>query len=53
MLDVPADLTWRGSLAEAAGLLLRRPQRQTFFGREIGCREQGAALSGGGRVWLF
>jgi hypothetical protein len=53
ILDVPVDLEWRASTVEAARLLLRRPQRQTFFGREIGCRQQGAALPGGGRVWLF
>jgi hypothetical protein len=53
ILDVPADLTWRASIGEAAGLLLRRPQRQTFLGIDIGRRQQGAALSGGGRVWLF
>jgi hypothetical protein len=48
-----ADVKWRGSLSEAAGLHLRRPQREWLFGKEMPFREQGAPLSGGGRVWLF
>ena len=53
MLGVPTESEWRGSLGEAIGLHLRRPQRQWVFGREIRQQAQGAPLSGGGRVWLF
>jgi hypothetical protein len=53
ILDVPHDISWRGSLLEAVRLHLRRPQRQWFLGREVGRAEQGAPLPGGGRVWLF
>lgn len=53
ILGVPSEVEWQGSLSEAVGLHLRRPQRQRFLGRETGQQEQGASLSGGGRVWLF
>lgn len=52
MLGVP-ETAWRGSIGEAAGLHLRRPQQQRLFGVDIGQREQGAPLPGGGRVWLY
>jgi hypothetical protein len=53
MLGVETESEWRGSLGEALGLHLRRPQRQWLFGRELRQQEQGAPLPGGGRVWLF
>lgn len=58
VLDVPLELDGpgrmsHGSLSEAIGLHLRRPKKQWLFGRDIGQAEQGAPLSGGGRVWLF
>lgn len=53
ILGVPADAAWRGSLGEAARLHLRRPERQWVFGVEMRRAQQGAPLSGGGRVWLY
>ena len=53
MLDVPADVGWRGSISEAVGVHLRRPQRQWLFGKEMRQQQQGASLAGGGRLWLY
>jgi len=53
MLGVPEGTAWRGSISEAVGLHLRRPQQQRLFGMDIGQHQQGAPLSGGGRVWLY
>lgn len=52
MLGVP-EVAWRGSIPEAIGLHLRRPHREWVFGKEMRHNDQGAPLSGGGRVWLF
>jgi hypothetical protein len=53
ILGVGSGVEWRGSIAEAAALHLRRPERQWLFGREMRQLAQGAPLSGGGRVWLY
>lgn len=53
ILGVSPETTSRGSMTEAVRVHLRRPHQQWLFGKDIGQRAQGAALSGGGRLWLF
>lgn len=53
MLGVPADLAWRVSWPELVGVHLRRPEREWLFGVERRRAQDGASLSGGGRIWLF
>lgn len=53
ILDVPREPRGRGSLTEAIGLQLRRPEREWVFGIEMRHTNQGRRLRGGGRVWLF